>query len=388
VFVLVCRVRLDWETITNSEHNHEVSMPLFLNNDDVEQVITMKETMEALEILYREMGRGVAIAAPRSDVHSPTAAAANAEGPMAHYLKSMSGACPHFGTAALRFSSDIVAWRDFGGDIRRDKLPMLPGQRWLGIVMLFSTANGELLAIMNDGVMQRFRVGGANGVSTKYLARQDAETVGLIGSGWQAGTQVMAACEARKIKKIKVFSPTRANREKFARETSEQVGVDIVPVGSYEDAVKDVDIIVTSTNSRKPFLGRWALRAGMHISAMQRDEFDDEALLSCNPLLLHTHTTENNVTSSALAHFERDDFKLRDHPTDRVIDWKSLPTLPDLLTGRVAGREGEDQITGFVNNIGLGAQFAAVGKKVYDAAKARGLGREVPLDWFTQDVHP
>ena len=363
-------------------------MPLFLNNDDVEKVITMKETMEALELLYKEMGQGVAVAAPRSDVHSPTAAAASAEGPMAHYLKSMSGASPHFGTAALRFSSDIVAWRDFGGGIRREKLPMLPGNRWMGIVLLFSTANGELLAIMNDGVLQRFRVGGANGVSTKYLARRNADSVGLIGSGWQAGTQVMAVCEAREIKKIRVFSPTKANREKFAKETSEQVGVEIAPVSSYEEAVKDVDIIITSTNSRKPFLGKRALREGVHISAMQRDEFDDEALLSCKPLVLHTHATENNVTSSALAHFERDNFKLRDHPTDRGIDWKSLPTLPDLLCGRIKGRETDEQITGFVNNIGLGAQFAAVGAKVYAAAVAKGLGREVPLDWFTQDVHP
>ena len=154
-------------------------MPLFINNEEIEQLITMKDTMEALEILYREMGEGAAVTAPRSDVHSPTAAAQSAEGPMAHYLKSMSGASPHFGTAALRFSSDIVAWRDSGGGMRREKLPMLPGNRWMGIVMLFSSANGELLAIMNDGVLQRFRVGGANGVATKYLARQNAESVGL-----------------------------------------------------------------------------------------------------------------------------------------------------------------------------------------------------------------
>ena len=121
---------------------------------------------------------------------------------------------------------------------------------------------------------------------------------------------------------------------------------------------------------------------------MQRDEFDDEALLSCQPLVLHTHATETNVTSSALAHFERADFKLRDHPMTRAIDWKSLPTLPELLSGRIKGRENDDQITGFVNNIGLGAQFAAVGAKVYEAAKAKGIGREVPLDWFTQNVHP
>jgi ornithine cyclodeaminase/alanine dehydrogenase-like protein (mu-crystallin family) len=363
-------------------------MPLFLSNEEIGQVVTMKDTMEALEILYRELGEGTAVTAPRSDVHSPTAAARNAEGPMAHYLKSMSGASPHFGTAALRFSSDIVAWRDSGGGMRREKLPTLPGKRWMGIVLLFSSADGELLAIMNDGVLQRFRVGGANGVATRHMARRNAETVGLIGSGWQAGTQVMAVCEARKIKKIKVFSPTKANRETFARETSAQVGVEIVPVDSYEAAVKDVDILITSTNARKPFLGKWALRDGVHISAMQRDEFDDEALMSCRPLVLHTHATENNVTSSALAHFERDDFTLRDHPTKRGIDWKSLPTLPDLLCGRTQGRENDQQITGFVNNIGMGAQFAAVGKKVYEAAKAKGLGREVPLDWFTQDVHP
>jgi ornithine cyclodeaminase/alanine dehydrogenase-like protein (mu-crystallin family) len=363
-------------------------MPLFLNNNDIEQVITMKDTMEALEILYRELGAGKAVAAPRSDLHVPTSAAENAEAPMAHNLKSMSGASPHFGTAALRFSSDIVTWRPAGDGIRREKLPTMPGERWLGMVMLFSSDNGELLALMNDGVLQRMRVGGANGVATRYLAREDAQLVGLIGSGWQAGPQVMAVCEARRIKKIKVFSPTRANREKFARETSDIVEAEIVPVDSYEEAVRDVDIIITSTNSRKPFLGKRHIAEGMHLSAMQRDEFDDEALLRCTPLVLHTQLTENNSTSSELAKFERDDFKLRDHPTTRGIDWKLLPTLPDLLCGRVKGRESAAQITGFVNNIGLGAQFAAVGKKVYDAAKAKGLGREIPLDWFTQDVHP
>jgi alanine dehydrogenase len=139
-------------------------MPLFLNNDDIEQVITMKDTMESLEILYRELGEGIAVGAPRSDLHVPTAAAKNAEAPMAHYLKSMSGASPHFGTAALRFSSDIVTWRPAGDGIRREKLPTMPGNRWLGIVLLFSSANGELLAIMNDGVLQRMRVGGATGL--------------------------------------------------------------------------------------------------------------------------------------------------------------------------------------------------------------------------------
>ena len=92
-------------------------MALFLNNEEVDQLLTMKDTMEALESFTAKWVKG-AVAAPRSDVHSPTAAARSAEGPMAHYLKSMSGASPHFGTAALRFSSDIVA-----GAIRRRHAP-------------------------------------------------------------------------------------------------------------------------------------------------------------------------------------------------------------------------------------------------------------------------
>lgn len=362
-------------------------MPLFLDNRDVEQLLSMKTCMEALEILYRELGEGKAVAAPRSDIHVPTAAGDAAEAPMAHYLKTMSGATPHFGTAALRFSSDIVAWRTAGG-LRREKLPTMPGNRWLGIVLLFSSSNGELLAIMNDGVLQRMRVGGANGVATKFLARADASRVGLIGSGWQAGSQVMAVCEARQIKQIKVYSPTRANREKFAAETSGVVNVEIVPVDSQAEAVRDVDIVITSTNAREPFLGPEALGEGMHLSCMQRDEASDAALRRCNPLIVHTHLLENDATSADLRKYDRPGFELKDHPLKRGIDWKSLPTLPDLVVGRTPGRRSDAEITGFVNILGLGAQFAAVGAKVYEAARAQGAGRELPLDWFTQDVHP
>lgn len=132
---------------------------------------------------------------------------------------------------------------------------------------LFSTANGELLAIMNDGVLQQFRIGGANGVPTKYMARQNAEIVGLSGSGWQAGTQGMAVCEARKIEKIKVFSPTKANRENFARETSAKVGIDIVAVDSYEAAAKDVDILIRRRIRENRFSAN-ELSEGLRISAM------------------------------------------------------------------------------------------------------------------------
>jgi len=89
-----------------------------------------------------------------------------------HYLKSMSGASPHFGTAALRSRRISSLGATAAAACRREKLPMLAGESLDGHRMLFSSANGELLAIMTTGVLQRFRVGGANGVATKYLARE------------------------------------------------------------------------------------------------------------------------------------------------------------------------------------------------------------------------
>lgn len=117
--------------------------------------------------------------------------------PAAHYLKSMDGAVPRLQAAAIRLTSDVVTFPLVNGLRRREKIPAAPGNRWLGLVLLFSTANGELLAIMNDGVLQRYRVGGTNGIGAKYLARADARTMGILGSGWQAGTQLMALTAVR-----------------------------------------------------------------------------------------------------------------------------------------------------------------------------------------------
>src|SRR5204862_615822 len=96
-------------------------------------------------------------------------------------------------------NSDIVTFPKKGNNVRRETVAAAPGARYTGLVLLFSTENGEPLAIMPDGVMQRMRVGAANGLGVKYLARKDASTVGILGSGWQAGAQLMAACAVRKI---------------------------------------------------------------------------------------------------------------------------------------------------------------------------------------------
>ena len=364
-------------------------MTLLLSNEDVEKVLTMEVCLEALETLYREVGEERAVSTPRMDVHLPTLRSQGTDVPMAHYLKTMSGGTPSFGVAALRLTSDIVAWKKVGDLIRREKLPALPGNRWLGLVLLFSSSNGELLAIMNDGVLQRMRVGGTNGLGVKYLARPDCRSAGLFGSGWQAGSQLMALCAVRPMEKIKVYSPTREHREAFAGEMSEKLHVEVIPVDSPDEAARNVDLIITATNSRQPFLkGLW-LKPGIHLSCMQRDEAEDDAYEKSDVLVIHTHAMEHNFVSRDLVErHDREGFEVRDHPIPRKIDWARLPTLGDLVARRIQGRTSDEQITCFVNNIGLGAQFAAVGARVYERARAQGLGRELPIDWFVESVHP
>jgi alanine dehydrogenase len=358
-------------------------MTLILSNDDVEKLLTMPECIDALEEAYVELAEGRGVSRTRSDCITPTTR------PDAVYaLKSMDGVIPKLGIGAIRINSDIVTFPKRGNNIRREKVPAAPNGRYCGLVLLFSTENGEPLAILPDGVMQRMRVGAANGLGVKYLARKDARTVGILGSGWQAGTQLMAVCAVRAIETIRCFSPNQSNREAFAKQMSEVLGVDVVPVDQTEDAIAGADIVMCATNTLdNVFFERW-MRPGIHLSSIKRPEIEMKALKRADRIVLHSHdSTPIHVTTHDLAFAEKDKEK-RGWATVVDLDFQKLPTLPELIAGQVVGRQCEEEITCFMNNIGLGYQFAAAGAVVYRKAKASGIGHELPTDWFTEDVHP
>src|ERR1700688_1321585 len=194
-------------------------MTLILSNADIDAVLSMKDCIDVLEDAYRELAHGRGVSRTRSDSFSETTR------PDALYsLKSMDGIVPKLGVGAVRINSDIITWPKKGNNLRREKVPAAPGNRYVGLVLLFSTENGEPLAIFPDGVMQRIRVGAANGLGVKYLARKDAKSVGILGSGWQAGAQLMAVCAVRDIEAIRCFSPNRDHCAAFAREMSDVLG--------------------------------------------------------------------------------------------------------------------------------------------------------------------
>ncbi len=358
-------------------------MTLILSNSDVEQLLTMAECIEVLEESYAELAEGRGLSRTRSDCLTPT------ERDDAHYsLKSMDGVIPKLGISAVRINSDIITMPKTGNNVRRVKVPAAPNDRYVGLVLLFSTENGEPLAILPDGVMQRMRVGAANGLGVKYLARKNANSIGILGSGWQAGTQLMAACAVRDIKIIRCFSPNRERREAFAKEMTSLLDIEVAPVDQPEAALTGADIAMCATNSEDAMFFEHWIEPGMHLSSIKKPEIDMKAIKRADRVVIHTRDTKpiteistDLPPSAAIAEEKR-------VPQPDDVDIKKFPTLPELIAGKAKGRQGDQEVTCFLNNLGLGYQFAAAGSVVYRNAKARGIGHELPTDWFTEDVHP
>lgn len=357
-------------------------MTILLSNDDVARLLTMPECIAALEEAYVELAEGRGVNRIRSDCLVPVK-----DNPEALYgLKSMDGVIPKFGIGAVRIDSDVVTWPKRGNTMRREKVPAAGG-RWVGLVLLFSCENGEPLAILPDGVMQRMRVGGTSGLGAKYMARDDAHSVGILGSGWQAGSQLMAIRAVREIDSIRCFSPSKENREKFSREMTETLGVEVEPVDSPEGAIKGADIVMCATNTiDNIFFERW-IEPGVHLSSIKRPEIEIAALKRCDRVASHSHEpTPMHFTTKDLKVVEKTEGKGWSIADE--IDFTKMPTLPDMVSGRYQGRTKPEEVTCFMNNLGMGYQFAAAGSVVYRKAKELGVGRDFPTDWFTQDVHP
>ena len=358
-------------------------MTLILSNNDVEKLLMMPECIAALEESYRELAEGRGLSRTRSDCLTPTT---YDEG--AHYsLKSMDGVIPKLGLGAVRINSDIITMPKIGNAVRREKIPAAPNDRYVGLVLLFSTHNGEPLAILPDGIMQRFRVGATSGLGVKYLSRKNSKTIGIIGSGGQAGTQLMAACEVRDIEPIRCFSPNRQRREAFCKKMSDILKVDVQAVDQPENAFKGADIALCATSSEDAVFFKQWLEPGMHVGSIRNPEVEMDAIRLMNRMAIHTRGTKPiTEVSVEIRHDESVSERKSAKPGD--VDIKQFPTIAEIIAGQAEGRQGDKEITFFLNNLGLGYQFAAAGSVVLKNAKGSGLGHELPTDWFTEDIRP
>ena len=353
-------------------------MTLILSNADVEKVLSMPECLDVLESAYREMAHGRGVSRTRSDTVTPTV-----REDALYSLKSMDGVVPSLGVGAVRINSDILSF----ANKRQVKLPLAPGNRYTGLVLLFSIATGEPLAIFPDGILQRMRVGATSAVGARYLARKDAGIVAVIGAGWQAGGHIMAIAAQRKLDgctldEIRCYSPTADKRTAFCREMEELTGVNVRGVASPEEATRGAGIVLCATNaSQHVFMKSW-IEPGMYVCTIRGPELEPAVVLDADIAAVNDRVVHENVATTKGVVLPKQRHAIAG------FDVASAPTLAELVAGMARGRQTPEQTTVFVNLPGLGLQFAAVGAALYEKARAAGRGHELPTDWFTEDVVP
>lgn len=353
-------------------------MTLILNNDEIQQALGVRDCLEVMEEAYREQASSRAVNRPTSHSYLPHSL------PQATYsFKSVDGGVRKFGVLALRITSDIVQEKQANNSVRIEKLPLAGKGQFLGLVQLFSVETGELLAIMPDGLIQQTRVGVTSALGVKAMARQNSEVLALIGSGGQARSHFRFLTSVRPVKRVKIFSPNPDHRKAFAAQMERETEIPTEAVESAEAAVKNCDVVCTATNSSRPVFSAKLLEPGMHYNSIREFEMDEAALEKSDVVAIHTRF-------GGIQHFQPPGVE-KDLPgvrREKPRDWSRYPEISDLLSGKIAGRTSAKQITFFLNNVGTGVQFAAMGYCAYRAAKEKGLGREIPTDWFLQDIKP
>ena len=238
-------------------------------------------------------------------------------------------------------------------------------------VMLYSTKGEGLLAVIEAGRMGQVRTGAASGIATKYMAPEGASSVGIIGSGYQAETQLEAVCAVREIKDVKVFSRTAEKRDRFASTMSERLGVNVVAVDSKEAAAEGMDVLVAVTNSVEPVITGDMVEAGMHINAAgnnswMKRELDTEAivradLVACDDIDQTKIECGELMRAAETGHFS----------------WESLVRLDRIVTGLRTARGSDDDVTLFESQ-GVAFEDLAVCGRLYELAVERGVGARLP----------
>jgi ornithine cyclodeaminase/alanine dehydrogenase-like protein (mu-crystallin family) len=353
---------------------------LLLSNDEVASLLGMADCLAAMEEAYRELGEGRGASGVRSEILTPTA---RDDG--LYSLLTMAGVAPKFGIGAVRINSDILTWPPTPEGLKRVKIPAAPHERYVGLVLLFSIATGEPLAIYPDGVVQRMRVAATCGLAAKHLARPDARVVGLLGTGWQAGGQADAIAAVRPIERIRCYSPHAERREKFARETAERLGIEVIPVATAREAVAEADVVMCATSSMQPVLSAAWIEPGIHISSLKRLELDASVAATADTIVTHVRAAPSQIVRTAGADLARET-EVEKAMLSNALRQDELPDLVDLLLGRTAGRRSQRDVTLFLNYMGLGYQFAATGHVIWRRAQERGVGRQLDTDWFTSEV--
>lgn len=317
-------------------------MPILIREHDVAKLLPVPQALTLVENALRAMGEGRAQNQPRQRIKV-------ADG----VLHVMPAGLPAQGYVGFKAYTSFRARTQF-------------------YFHLFDARSGEYLAVIQADRLGQIRTGAASGVATKYLARADAQTAGIVGAGWQAESQLEAVCAVRKIRVARCYSRNQERNRAFAEKMSARLRIRVEAVDDVRHAVFDSDVLITATSASKAVVsGAW-LMPGTHINAIGanwagRRELDDKAIQRCHPLFVDSLEQAKIESGDLLAPIQAG-----------ILHWSLVQELGDLVAGKVKGRQDPDEITLFKSH-GIALEDVAVGGYVYERARAEGLGEALPL---------
>jgi len=318
-------------------------VPLLMTEADVRAILTMPMAMELVEESFRRLADGTGVSHPRRRLRL-------AEKGWMHYMAASDAQGGYVGLKIYTVSPS--------------------GLRFL--VPLFSGHTGELLALIEANYLGQQRTGAASGVATRVLAREDARIAAMVGTGFQAQTQLEAVALARKLELVRAYGRDAERRENFAKMMSARTGVRVAAAGSAEEAVRGADIVIIMTSATKPVIeGKW-LERGTHVNAAgvnfaDKAEIDAEAVERADVIAADSVEQSKMEAGDLIQAFGGD-----------AKRWDEVRELAGIVAGKIPGRTNRDQITLFKSN-GIAIEDIVVAGRVYELARERKMGREVPM---------
>jgi ornithine cyclodeaminase/alanine dehydrogenase-like protein (mu-crystallin family) len=323
----------------------------FLSAADVRRALPMDAAIMAMKSAFAQLSGGSAEMPLRTRLQTPDGTTLI----MPAYLKES-------GEVGVKVVSV------FPNNVRRQQ-PII-----YAMVLALDVTTGQPLALLEGGSLTAIRTGAGSGAATDVLARANARSVAIIGSGVQARTQLEAVCEVRSIEQVWVYGPTRARAEQFA---AEMAGVGRIPkqisvAGSANEAVREADIICTATTSTHPVFDGKLVRAGTHINAVgsylpEMQEVDE---ITLQRSLITVDSRESVLAEAGEILIAIANGSL----TESAIHAE----LGEIITGTRAGRSSDDQITYF-KSCGVAVQDAAAAHVALRNAELNQIGMLLPL---------
>ena len=319
-------------------------MALFLTEREVVELLPMNECIDVLEEAFAHAGAGQVEIKPRSRIRMPNG--------FFHFMAASDSVHKVFG---------YKAYPSFAGP---------GGSKFM--IMLYDFESGQLLACIEAGRLGQIRTGAASGLATKYMAKENASTVAVFGSGFQARTQLEAVCVARNITRAKVFSRRQERREEFANLMSERLSLEVTAVDSPQDCIADAEVVVTITSARDPVFEGAGLALGAHVNAAggnhwQRREVDEDTVTRADVIVVDDVDQAKTECGDLLWLEARGSFR-----------WDMAHELQEVVGGRVKGRPSAQSITLF-ESMGVALEDIAAAQLVYNKAKEQGIGQELPF---------